>query len=878
MNSQSLLTTCAYCGVGCGVSLPCGNNRSVAVAGDFQHPANYGKLCVKGAHLGAVLPLQDRLLYPSIAGQRVSWQQATITIAERIRQAQQRYGNDAFAFYLSGQLLTEDYYAANKLAKGYLGTANVDTNSRLCMSSAVAAHVRAFGEDVVPACYEDLELADCLVLVGSNLAWAHPVLFQRIEAARQQANTKKLVVVDPRKTATAAAADLHLAIKPGSDGQLFNALLVYLAQQDAIDGDYIRAHVSSYDAALQAAMSDVGENLSDQAKRLGVAAADLAAFFDWFASTEKTTTLWSMGINQSVSGVDKSNAIINVHLATGRLAKPGATAFSITGQPNAMGGREVGGLANQLAVHRGFDADSIRRVQNFWQAPNMANAPGLKAVDLFEACLTGKVKVLWVMGTNPVATLPDANRVKRALQQLDTLIVSDVISSNDTLALADIRLPALAWGEKDGMVTNSERTLSRQRGFLIAPGQARADWFAVAEVGKALGYTEAFNWHHAHEVFVEHARLTHINVDSPLQLDLSALADLSFRAYQNWQPAQWPPGQPQARRLFANGQFATVDGKARMVAVQPARPIGPAAAAFTLNTGRLRDQWHTMSRTGYASALTQHSREFELHINPTDADAAAIKTGDLVRVAAATGQFYALALRQPAQQPGELFAAMHWSGEFASHGGVANAIPSVVDPISGQPASKHATVRLHKTAYAAAGFYYARAGSERPSWLADTLYFKTHTQKGCLYKIYVHKLTLADWRAAAERSAEGGEYDESTQSGYWYWCLENRLSAWLTIATTAPEWPDIGFLDKATETLVTTIEPAAWVCGRPSAANNASKLVCTCLQVSEQQIKEYLHEHPNCALEQLQGALACGTNCGSCLSEVKQLIQSAHSC
>lgn len=866
MTQSSLQTTCAYCGVGCGVSLPRTNDRTIKVSGDKKHPANQGRLCVKGTHLGDVLPLKQRLLFPQINNQRVSWETASQTIANKIEQTVAEHGSDAFAFYLSGQILTEDYYAANKLAKGFLGTANVDTNSRLCMSSAVAAHTRAFGEDAVPANYEDIELADLVVVTGSNLAWAHPVVFQRLQKARADNPHKKLVVIDPRKSATAKEADLHLAIKPGTDGQLFNALLIYLNSHDSVDTKYVEAHVANFEQTLEAAIADVGENVSHQAKFLGVSETALLEFFELFANTEKTTTVWSMGINQSESGVDKSNAIINVHLATGRVGKPGASPFSMTGQPNAMGGREVGGLANQLAVHRLFDEDSIRTVQEFWQAPNMATKPGLKAVDLFDACLEGKIKVLWIMGTNPLASLPDANKIKRALEKVETVIVSDVVTDNDTLAYADIKLPALAWGEKDGTVTNSDRTISRQRGFIIPPGQAKADWAAVAAVAKELGFKDAFNWHHAHEVFVEHASLSKINQHSPHQLDLTDAADISFREYQDWQPKQWPLNSKTSERLFSDGVFSTPTGKANMVPVTPKTPDPKPASEFTLNTGRLRDQWHTMSRTGMAKALNKHTNQFEIHIAPSDAKSLNVQNGDLISATSKLGAFTALARIETAQKIGEVFAPMHWNRAFAQAGGVSNVIESTTDPISGQPATKHSAVALSKVETTGSGFLFLKHGEAKPEWLSNIIHFKTHSDHGELYRLF-----LTDHETVSlQNSEEVSPIDTKTGNACWATGDDSGLTAWLRVTNATCEWPDLDFLDFAANTAFAEIDREALSLGQSEDMALLGNIVCTCFQVTDRQIEQFFANNPEGSVKELQAELKCGTNCGSCLTEVKE--------
>ncbi|TCS39768.1 nitrate reductase [Reinekea marinisedimentorum] len=870
MSDTSVKTTCAYCGVGCGVSIPHSNDRTVQVRGDASHPANFGKLCVKGTHLGDVLPLRKRLLVPEVNGEPASWESATETIAEKIRSTLAEHGPDAFAFYLSGQLLTEDYYAANKLAKGFLGTANVDTNSRLCMSSAVAAHVRAFGEDAPPINFEDIDQAELLVLAGSNLAWAHPVLFQRRMRAQQADGRKKLVVIDPRKSASAKEAHLHLAIKPGADGQLFNALLVYLAANDGCDTAYIEQHVENFADALAAAKEDVGTDTAKQAELCGLSEPQMLEFFALFANTAKTTTAWSMGLNQTESGVDKGNALINVHLATGRIGKPGANAFSITGQPNAMGGREVGGLANQLAVHRAFDEQSIQQVGDFWQAEKMATKPGLKAVDLFDACLEGKIKVLWIMATNPVASLPNANKIREALKHVETVIVSDVIGETDTLNYAQIKLPALAWGEKDGTVTNTDRLISRQRPFLIAPGQARADWQAIADVAKKLGFTQAFNWQNSHEVFREHAQLSTINSGTPLTFNLSAVANLSFDDYQNWQPKQWPlDGKTDASRLFGNGVFATENGKANMVPVKPVTPVA-GNHRFVLNTGRLRDQWHTMARTGMAATLNKHTNQLEVHLNPKDARSHGISNGDLLNIYSEQGEFYALARLEAAQNPGELFAPMHWNEHFAGKGGVGNCLASTVDPISGQPASKHSFVSFKKAEAKHNGFVFFKQDDEQPVWLKNTVWFKSYTGNGTLVKFYSDKPLAGFIDRLAEGDFDYSLHDSLSGSAQWAQFDAEGLNLWVTTSTEKCSWPEVTFLDEATHAGADNISLNSLVTGNFDNESSAGKTVCTCFGITDTQIKSYFEVQPNGTLESLQAELKCGTNCGSCLTELKE--------
>ena len=477
MSEAAVRTTCAYCGVGCGIRATVTSDRQVKIEGDTDHPANRGRLCSKGTHLGETVGLEGRLLHPMIGDKRVGWDKALDLVARRFKETIAKHGPDSVAFYVSGQLLTEDYYVANKLMKGFIGSGNIDTNSRLCMSSAVAGHIRAFGEDVVPASYDDLDQADLVVLVGSNTAWCHPIVYQRIMAARAARGTK-LVVIDPRRTETCEDADLHLAIRPGSDVALMNGLLAYCRQEGLLDDAFLAAHVAMPGDFWEAIETD--SDLWSVAKTCDIAPVDLKQFYDLFAAHPRTVTLFSQGINQALRGTDQVNAIINVHLATGRIGKPGAAPFSITGQPNAMGGREVGGLASTLAAHMDFAPDNVARVGRFWSAPSMATKPGLKAVDLFRAVGEGRIKALWVMATNPDVSMPDAGRVREALAACPFVVVSDVIADTDTGRFAHVRLQETGWAEKDGTVTNSERRISRQRGLLPAPGEARPDWWIVS--------------------------------------------------------------------------------------------------------------------------------------------------------------------------------------------------------------------------------------------------------------------------------------------------------------------------------------------------------------------------------------------------------------
>ncbi len=578
-------STCPYCGVGCGVLLRPDGTGALAVSGDPDHPANFGRLCSKGSALGETVGLEHRLLTPQVDGKVTSWDAALQLVADKFRRTVAAHGPDSVAFYVSGQLLTEDYYVANKLMKGFIGSANIDTNSRLCMASSVAGHKRAFGSDTVPGTYEDIDEADLVVLVGSNLAWCHPVLYQRLLAARQKRGTR-IVVIDPRRTANCDDADLHLALEPGSDVALFNRLLVEIVQSGAADAEFLN-NTRDLNAAIEAAQSD-------EAAVTGLRESDIASFCKLWIETEKVVTIYSQGVNQSTSGTDKVNAILNCHLATGRIGKPGMGPLSVTGQPNAMGGREVGGLANMLACHLDLEnPDHRSAVRSFWNSSQLPDKPGLKAVDMFRAVRDGDIKALWIIHTNPAVSMPDADSVRAAITNCDFTVVSDITSATDTARLANVLLPATAWAEKDGTVTNSDRTISRQRKVLRAPGQARPDWAIIAEVGRRMGFAEAFDYASAAEIFREYAALSGIAGQLGRDFDISGLSKLSDTAYDTLEPQRWPITKDRrGGRFFADGQFFHQDGKARFVPVTyrpPAAKTRP-RFPFRLNTGRIRDQ------------------------------------------------------------------------------------------------------------------------------------------------------------------------------------------------------------------------------------------------------------------------------------------------
>jgi assimilatory nitrate reductase catalytic subunit len=710
MTAGGVRTTCPYCGVGCGViARPDGT-----VVGDMAHPSNAGRLCSKGAALAQTLNDDGRLTEPTIAGQRTTWDAALDLVAGRFSAAIAEHGPDSVALYVSGQCLTEDYYVANKLMKGFVGSGNIDSNSRLCMASSVAGHVRAFGEDVVPGNYEDWDQAELVVLVGSNTAWCHPVLHQRLLAARAARGTR-IVVIDPRRTVTAEAADLHLPIASGADIAVFNGLLCHLADTGAVDVSWVARHASGLSAALAAARG--GGGTDRVAATSGIDEEALATFYDWFAGTERVLTVFSQGVNQSVAGTDTVNAIINCHLATGRIGRPGMGPFSVTGQPNAMGGREVGGLANQLAAHMRFDdpahLDTVRR---FWNAPALAARPGLKAVELFDAVADGRIKALWIIGTNPAVSMPRAGRVRAALAVCPFVVVSDCWAT-DTTALASVVLPAAGWGEKDGTVTSSERRISRQRPFRAPPGAARPDWAVLADVARRMGWAEAFGWDGPAAVFREHAALSGADNAGRRVFDISALAGLDDAAYDALRPVCWPlpaGGKAEGGRLFGEGGFSTADNRARLVPVADRALPRPEAGGVLLNTGRIRDQWHTMTRTGRVAALMAHDPEPMLTLNPTDAARLGVAQDGLTRLETADGAVMLRADLRHSQRRGEAFAPMHWSDEFASSGPVGQVVHARTDPHSGQPDLKATPVRLVPADARLHGVLLRRTGGKPP--------------------------------------------------------------------------------------------------------------------------------------------------------------------
>ncbi|MGE0061401.1 MAG: molybdopterin-dependent oxidoreductase [Xanthobacteraceae bacterium] len=871
---RSIKTTCPYCGVGCGVIAEVGPAGEVVVRGDTDHPANFGRLCSKGSALAETIGLDGRLLDPEVHGIRTDWDAALDLVASKFSDTISEHGPDSVAFYVSGQLLTEDYYVANKLMKGFIGSANIDTNSRLCMASSVAGHRRAFGADTVPGCYEDLELADLIVLVGSNLAWCHPVLYKRIAAAKEKRPKMKVVLIDPRRTATAEIADIHLPVRPDGDVALFLGLLRHLGRNRMLNPRYIAEHTTGVVEALCAADTVDTYTL---VRRTGIPFATLEAFYRLFATTERTVTVYSQGVNQSSSGTDKVNAIINCHLVTGRIGKPGMGPFSVTGQPNAMGGREVGGLANMLAAHMTIeDADDRDRVQRFWRAPAIAVKPGLKAVDMFRAVADGGIKALWIMATNPVVSMPEAGIVKDAIAACPFVVVSDVTAATDTAKLAHVLLPALAWGEKSGTVTNSERRISRQRAFLRAPGNARPDWWIVSEVGKRMGHGDAFAYTEPDEIFTEHAALSAFENDGTRNFDIGACVGLDPAEYEDLAPFQWPrrAGGASTDRMFVDGGYFTADGKAHILPIRlPAEERATPAFPLTLNTGRVRDHWHTMTRTGKSERLSQHYAEPFVEIHPDDAERFHIKDAELVRVSSGLGAILVRALVTPRQQPCSIFVPMHWNDQFASSARVDCLVPGLTDTISGQPASKNIPARIERFVAATYGFAVVR---RKPLHIPAEYWAIAKCNGGWRVEMGV-TANPADWSAFARgflgRAGEPVVYQDAETGSMRFAAYDNgHLTGMLFLApepvAVSREWA----ISQLAATSSTLGKRNAVLAGRPGAGGvDRGATVCACFGIGANDIAAAV-ARGCCTVADVGEAIQAGTNCGSCRPEIKRII------
>lgn len=906
-------SSCAYCGVGCGLTISQHPTKTLGetglaltLQGDRAHPANFGHLCAKGERLLASLTQPNTLRYPKLrSGKPLEWDVATQLIADTFQQTIDQFGPDSVALYLSGQLLTEDYYVANKFAKGFLKTANIDTNSRLCMSSAVSAMQRAFGEDVVPGCYQDFEHAQVIVLIGANTAWTHPVLFQRILAAKK-VNGYKLVVIDPLSTATAKQADLHLAINPGADLELFVGLLGFIADNSTLNQSYINAHTEGVVEAITHAQQ-FSANLQTLADSVGVTYSDLVQFYQLFSQHEQVVTATCQGVNQSVNGTDITNAIINCHLALGQIGQVGAGFFSLTGQPNAMGGREVGGLATQLACHMGFADNERALLADFWQCGTVAKQKGLAAVDMFDALADGKIKAIWIMGTNPVVSLPNSAKIAKALADCPFVVVSEVSPDSDTAKLADILLPAQGWSEKCGTVTNSERTITRQRGFITAKGQAKPDWWAVSQVAIKMGFN-GFDFEHNASVFSEFALLSaKVKQAFPdKHFNLGGLAGLTKTQYDDLVPTQWPVatieqiGQ-QHQRVFSNGQFATVSGKAQFMTpanvsahlakgqsvtgVANSRPNLP---ALLLNSGRSRDQWHTMTRTGHIASLRASVPEPVIHLHPKQLGLFNLVEGGLARIQAeqktkSTSQYFTMArVVADKDMPVDVASmSMHWSKQFSLTQGINQVIDSRVDPISLQPGFKCQAVTLSPVILALQGVVFGdhdKAAIGLCWQVAQTL------TNGICHHI------------GFENQQDGFAYQATPYSLKWTLTRVSQSGHQLLhIQCNVHKGQLIALKILSRSPVNVALEPIGAFIGKTlnsqllgqlhqqiKAGN--SPLICACTGVSAASIGDQINQQfsqqvfkqgvKNISFEQAldatQSTLGCGRQCGSCHSEVKQ--------
>ena len=691
---------CPYCGVGCGLLAGVSKGSVTRIKGDPDHPSSLGDLCLKAVYLPETLQTSNRLLYPQIRRcqegpfTRVSWDSALKFLAQRFREIISQYGPRAAAFYGSGQLTTEEYYVGNKLAKGFLGTNNFDTNSRLCMASAVAGYQTSLGSDGPPACYADIDEADCFLLMGTNTADCHPVTFKRIKQ-RKVIEPKRVMIiaVDPRRTETADFADLHLAIRPGTDIALINSMLHVLVEENLIDRNFIERHTQGF-AGLKEVIKKypptVAEEICGVPECLVVEAALI------FAMAKKAMTLWSMGINQSTIGVAKNSAIHNLHLATGKIGKPGCGPFSLTGQPNAMGGREVGGLSHMLPGYRSVTDDKHRQhVAQFWGVPHerITREPGLSALEIFEAMAQGKVKAIWILCTNPAVSAPDIDLIEKALRQAELVVVQDAYHPTDTSRFAHVVLPAAQWSEKDGVMTNSERRVTYMPKIAEPPGEALPDWRILSLFAREMGFGEAFPYESAEEIFAEYSALTE-----------NTLCDCSGMSYQRLKsegPLQWPcsKARPEGTvRLYEDARFPTPNGKAILVPVEHAKPFESPDEDYPLllTTGRVKHHWHTMTRTGNSQALMKSAPDPIVEINRADARQFGIQDADFVEIISRRGKVMVQARVTEEIAPGACFLPFHWGRQYGFFKAANNLTITARDPISHQPELKACAVRVRK--------------------------------------------------------------------------------------------------------------------------------------------------------------------------------------
>jgi assimilatory nitrate reductase catalytic subunit len=892
--TQVTASTCCYCGVGCGVLIEHDGERILGVSGDPQHPANFGRLCSKGSTLHLTQDRSARALYPELrlgkhlARARTDWDSALEHAANVFADTLLTHGPDSVAFYISGQLLTEDYYAFNKLARALVGTNNIDSNSRLCMSSAVVGYKRSLGADAPPCSYEDIELSDCVMIVGSNMAYAHPVLFRRLEEARARRPDMKIIVIDPRRTDTCELADLHLAIQPGTDVALFHGLLHLLACDGRLDQAFIDAHTEGF-AELRQQVSDcVPERV---AHVCGVSVEDLQTCAQWIGTAPAFLSLWCMGLNQSTAGSAKNSALINLHLATGQIGRPGAGPFSLTGQPNAMGGRETGSLSNLLPGHREVANPRHRaEVAAYWGVESLPDTPGLSAIELFEQVKAGKIKALWIACTNPAQSLPDQQNVRAALEACPFVVLQEAFTTTETAAFADLLLPAASWGEKEGTVTNSERRISSVRKAVPAPGEARPDWAITVEFAQRLerrlrpDAPALFDFQNAETLFQEFIPLT-----AGRDLDMTGI---NRALIDRLGPQQWPlpvgadRGTP---RLYADGRFPTPSGRARFihdpyVAIHEPRDRD---YPLTLNTGRLRDQWHGMSRTGTAARLFGHVPEAVLGLHPDELTKRQLQPGDLMRVVSRRAVLIVPVSPDDSLLPGQAFLPMHWGDRFLK-GGVNSLTLSAFDPLSRQPELKQAAIRIERVDLPWQFFALVEGDVQKRLTalraLCDSFDFVSLCLTGreraaLLVRAASHQPPQPALLERIDRLLELDQdsvlaYDDATRSVSKRVRLDEGRIVALRLAgeTLARDWLQRLWAQGRVD------EPLRrWLLAPLSAppGGNAiqarDKVLCNCKNVGQRAILEGIESGLD--LPQLKALLGCGTQCGSCVPEIKRLIQ-----
>ena len=894
-------STCCYCGVGCGVLIESEGTRITGVAGDPAHPANFGRLCTKGSTLHQADAMAARARFPelrrarSAPRERVDWVAALDHAAARFANIIREHGPDSVAFYISGQLLTEDYYVFNKLAKGLIGTNNVDTNSRLCMSSAVAGYKMTLGADAPPACYADIDSAHCLFIAGSNTAFAHPILFRRIEAAKAARPDLKIIVVDPRRTDTAAAADLFLPILPGTDVALYNGMLHVMLSEGLCDDAFIAAHTEGFDA-LKAAVREYTPQAA--AAICGVDAADIVQAARWFGGSVATLSMYCQGLNQSSHGSDNNAALINLHLASGQIGRAGAGPLSLTGQPNAMGGREVGGMANLLSAHRDLaNAEHRAEVARLWGIADVPAKPGRTAVEMFDAIHRGEIKAVWIACTNPAQSMPDLSQVRTALERAEFVVVQEAYRNTDTTQYADLLLPASTWGEKEGTVTNSERRVTRVRAAVPPPGEARADWAIAADfalhLGRALDDQRAsklFPYTTAEQVFNEHRESTRGR-----DLDITGM---SYAMLESVGPQQWPlpEGATAGRvRLYEDGVFPTPSGRARFAAVRHRAAAENVDVRYplALNTGRLRDQWHGMSRTGTIARLFNHAGEPRLAMNARDMERRRLAEGDVARLTSRRGELMVRVEASEQMRSGQVFLPMHWGSQFMNSAGVNALTQPAFDPLSKQPELKHAAIEVEAVDLpyqVVAMRRFDASDGAAVQGLRDALQpllksfdFATLTLSGrdntvIMLRGYAATPIAGDVLDALDRLfdlADAGRtmrYVDARRRVEKAALVETGIvqSVCLSGETAAHEWLKNMMVEGApAEAMRPWI--LAPVSAPPRGSFNRGKIVCNCLDVAETEITALLAE--GAGLAQLQARLKCGTECGSCVPELKRMCQ-----